>query len=399
MWQEIKNTYHLFSAILACVLYAFPTKYLTVIGVTGTDGKTTTVNLIYHILKSTNKNVSMISSVKAVINGKDYDTGFHVTTPSSWKVQAFLKKAAGELQNKKDGYMILEVTSHAIDQQRIWGVNFDVAVLTNVTHEHLDYHKTYENYVKTKIKLLQKAKIGIYNRDDRSYEVINSKYTIKNAKWLTYGIKNIADITLKEFPIKTTLVGEYNTYNILAAVAVCKQLGLTDEKIKKAIQTFRLPVGRGEIVYENSFTVMIDFAHTPNAINQLLSALRPQVKGKLIHVFGSAGKRDIKKRPAMGEAAARYADTVILTAEDPRGENVLTISQEIISGMPDKDQEKVSIIPDRQEAINKAIFLAKKGDFVVITGKGHEQSMNYGSGEVLWTDHEGVEKALRLRSV
>ena len=389
MWQQAKNIYHLLVAVAANAYYGFPAKKLKVIGVTGTDGKTTTANLIYHILKTAGKNVSIISSVNATINGKAYDTGFHVTTPSSWRVQAFLKKATEQVQNT-DVYIVLEVTSHAIDQQRIWGIDFAIAVLTNVSNEHLDYHKTYENYLRVKAQLLQKAKVAIINRDDGSYKMIS------NLNMVTYGMDMNADVNPQTFSFKTKLIGDFNTYNILAAVCVCRELGLSDAIMRKAIASFTLPVGRAEVVYNNDFMVMIDFAHTPNAIFQILSSLRSQVKGKIIHVFGSAGKRDVKKRPAMGETSARYADAIIITAEDPRGEDVLSISQEILSGIPENKQQNVSMIPDRQDAINKAVGMGKKGDFVVITGKGHEQSMNFGEGEVAWSEHKAVKRALEL---
>jgi UDP-N-acetylmuramoyl-L-alanyl-D-glutamate--2,6-diaminopimelate ligase len=362
-----------------------------VIGITGTDGKTTTVNLIYHILHSSGKTVSMISTVGAVIHGEKFTLGFHVTNPASIALQKFLSKAAKNVF--KDNYLVLEVTSHGLDQNRVWGIPFAIGGITNVTHEHLDYHKTYEAYVKAKSKLLRKAKITIVNADDASYPYI--KRELKNKDIITYG-KTTADITFKTLDFKSNLIGEYNTYNTLLAIAVCKQLGLTDREIKKGIETFNAPIGRSEIVHEDQFTVMIDFAHTPNAFMQLLSSIRPTVKGKLIHVFGSAGLRDVSKRPEMGEAASKFDDVIILTSEDPRSEDPKQIIEQIVSGMSKKfPQEKVFKIVNRQEAITKAISLAKRGDFILITGKAHEQSMNYGNGEKPWSEYEAVEKALR----
>ncbi|MBI2430681.1 MAG: UDP-N-acetylmuramoyl-L-alanyl-D-glutamate--2,6-diaminopimelate ligase [Candidatus Levybacteria bacterium] len=377
MWQDVKNVHHFFSSVLANVWYGFPSKKLTVIGVTGTDGKTTTVNLIYHILKNVGYEVSMISSVGAVINGKKYDIGFHVTTPSAWQIQKFLTKAKGCL--------ILEVTSHALDQYRVWGIDFAVGVLTNITNEHLDYHKSYDNYVRTKVRLLKKAKIAVVNRDDDSYGVISNKF-------ITYGIKNKADVTPKVFPFKTKLIGDFNKYNILAAVTACRQLGVSDDKIRYAIETFTLPVGRAEVMHEDNFTVMIDFAHTPNALEQILRSLRPEIKGRIIHVFGSAGERDRQKRPKMGEVSAKYADVIVLTAEDPRSESMEKIMEDIELGIQNKTVIKIT---DRQEAITAAIKMAKKGDFVLLTGKSHEQSMNYGKGEEPWNEFDAVKQALK----
>lgn len=394
MWQSLKNIYHLVMAVLANIFYGFPSNKLTVIGVTGTDGKTTTVNLIYHILKEAGKNVSMISSVGASIDGEQYDIGLHVTTPSSWQLQRFLRRAARieRFVRQRQPYLVLEVTSHALDQYRVWGIDFAVGVLTNVTREHLDYHKNYENYVATKAKLLNMAKIAIINRDDESYKtIVNSKWLIANSNLITYGLANNSDVNPKSSTFKTKLVGEFNKYNILAAVAVCRALGIPDQTIKKAVISFELPVGRMEVVHDDEFMVMIDFAHTPNALIQILKTVRPEVKGRLIHVFGSAGERDRQKRPEMGTISAKYADVIILTAEDPRSENLDKIISEIETGIKKLEPLK---IPDRQEAINTAVSMARKGDLVLITGKGHEKSMNLGKGEVFWSEHEAVRKAI-----
>ncbi len=292
--RDIKNLYHQASASLAVVYYGFPSKRLTVIGVTGTDGKTTTTHLIYDILKTAGKKSSMVSSVTAIIAGKQYDTGFHVTTPDSWMLQKFLRQAADAGQQ----YLVLEVTSHALDQNRVVGIDFAVGVLTNITHEHLDYHQTYQKYLKTKERLLKRAQIAVINKDDESYKYLNKQYL----KIVTYAVKNDADFTPKKFPFITPLPGQYNRYNCLAAIAVAKQLDIPDEIIKKTLKTFKGVKGRFEkIPTKFGFEIIIDFAHTPNAIEKVLSTLRPLVQGKIIHVFGSAGLRDYNKRHLMGE--------------------------------------------------------------------------------------------------
>jgi len=395
MWQRIKNIYHFFVAIFANILFFFPARKMQVIAVTGTDGKTTTVNLIYHILKSSGAKVSMISSIAAVIDGASYETGSHVTTPSSFSLQKFLRKA----RNKKSEYFVLEVTSHAIDQNRIIGVPIKVAVLTNVTNEHLDYHKTYDNYLKTKLKLLKKAKICVVNSDDSSYmflSEVKSKKTQEN--WITYGLSESSDYNNDTFDIKeNNLLGEFNQYNVLSSVAACKALGITDEAIKKALKTFHMPIGRVDYVYQEDFSVMIDFAHTSNASEQILKAVRPIVKGSLIHVFGSAGERDMLKRPFLGEISSQYCDILILTAEDPRKEDVNEIIAEIEVGVK-KGRGEVIRIPDRKEAIQAAIQMAKKDDLVLITGKSQEGSMNYGKGEEPWDEYKMVKEALAARN-
>lgn len=451
MWQRIKNVYHLGNAFLANVWFGFPSRRLIVIGVTGTDGKTTTTSLIYHILHKAGYSASMISSVGAIIGGKEYDVGFHVTTPSPWALQRFIKKSvnfdnafeklekklqrvrhSGEeerrLQNlpvfsmvqgdsgrahsslarmtmRKMSYLILETTSHAIDQNRIWGIPFYIGVLTNVTHEHLDYHKTYENYVRTKAKLLQMARVAVVNRDDESFKLIsNFKFLI--SKLVTFGMTKKADVNPKVFPFKTNMIGEFNRYNVLAAVATCRSLGIEDEIIRRAILTFKPPIGREEIIYKNPFTIMIDFAHTPNAYDAILSSVKPSIKGRLIHVFGSAGERDASKRPLMGNVSSKYANVIVLTAEDPRSEPVEKIISEIESGIkipnskfqiPNKSKIKIFKIPNRQEAISAAVKMARRGDFVLITGKSHEKSMNYGKGEETWDEFGAVSQALSVR--
>ncbi|MDP2586095.1 MAG: UDP-N-acetylmuramyl-tripeptide synthetase [Candidatus Levybacteria bacterium] len=389
MWQRIKNFYHLGIAIVSNIWFKFPSKKLTVIGVTGTDGKTTTTSLIYHILHVAGFNASMVSSVGAIISGKNFNIGFHVTTPSSFAVQGFIKKAV----DSGSKFLVLETTSHALDQYRVFGIKYEVGVLTNITHEHLDYHKTYENYAKVKVKLLEVSKIAITNRDDESFRLINSKFEIRNSKLVTFGMGKDADVNPKNFPFETDLIGEFNKYNVLAAIAACKALGIKDEAIRKGIKSFMAPRGRAEIVCKKDFTVMIDFAHTPNSIDQILKSVRTSVKGKIIHVFGSAGARDIIKRPLMGEMSSKYADVIILTAEDPRKESVEKIMTQIESGINNKT--KVLKISDRRKAIESAIKMAQKGDLVLLTGKSHEKSMNYGQGEVAWDEYKAVKDVLR----
>ncbi len=409
MWQEAKNVYHLFVAFGASFWYGFPARKLHVIGVTGTDGKTTTVSLIYHILKNSGLRASMISSVGAIIGDSKLDTGFHVTNPDPIPLQRFIKKAA-----LVSDYLVLEVTSHGLDQNRVFGIPFVVGVLTNVTHEHFDYHKTYSNYLHTKLQLLMRSKIAVINRDDESYKTAVDN--VSGTKIVSFGLQKNSDVNLYNFPFRTKLFGEFNAYNILAAVSVCKQLGVSDEKIRSAIASFVPPVGRQEIVYDKDFRVIIDFAHTPNAFEKILPEVRKLTKNRVIHVFGSAAKRDETKRPLMGEASAKYADIIILTAEDSRGESVEKISFDIQKGIQkvnNKHQvvsqsnlEKIKvnntgkyqfIFPDRKKAIHFAMWIAQKGDTVLLTGKGHEKSMNLGNGEEPWNEHQVVKEALLAR--
>ncbi|MGH7245587.1 MAG: Mur ligase family protein, partial [Candidatus Levyibacteriota bacterium] len=333
--------------------------------------------LIYHMLKTAGLSVSMVTSNGAWIHDKEYNLNFHVTNPGSFPLQRFLRLAVRKDLSKNKNFLVLEVTSHGIDQHRIWGIPFAYAVITNITHEHLDYHKTYQAYLKTKAKLLQKASVPIVNRDDMSYDYLMPLLTGK--KVISYSLENNnADITLKTIPFSTKLLGDYNKRNILAAIAVVKQIGVSSDIIKNAITTFHAPLGRTDIIFNDGFSVMIDFAHTPNAFTQILSSVRPQVKGKIIHVFGSAGKRDKTKRPLMGKASSQFADVIILTAEDPRNESIQSICKDIASGFIGKPV--VFVIEDRKKAIEKALSIAKENDMVLLTGKGHEKSINYGRG-------------------
>lgn len=375
MFQKLKNIYHLFQAILANLCYGFPSRKLKVIGVTGTDGKTTTTHLIAHILKTAGKKVSFVSSIVA--------SGFHVTTPSSFALQKLLKQSV----DNNDEYFVLETTSHALDQNRVWGINYEVGVITNITHEHLDYHKNYQDYLLTKIRLLKMSKMGIVNRDDESYQYIkNQKSPLR-----PLGFEGQAKI-IKDIPNLT----KFNQYNYSAAYVVCKQLNLSDEVILEAMKTFQLPKGRLDLVYDKDFKVIIDFAHTPNALLQLLPGIQKlylKGNGRLIHVFGSAGLRDFTKRPMMGEASDKFSDIIILTEEDYRTEDPKKICQQIASGIKNKNYQ---IVLNRQEAISQAIKSAKKDDVVVLTGKAHEKSLCRGKIEYPWDEYEAVKKAIQM---
>lgn len=391
MWQKIKNTYHLTEAILANVLYGFPSKKIKVIGVTGTDGKTTTSHLIYHVIHELGCKVSISSSVFTNIAGEITDTGLHVTTQSRWKIQENLKKSVDAGYE----YFILETTSHGIDQYRNWGIEYDAAVVTNVTEEHLDYHKTYDNYLRTKAKLLLAANVGVVNRDDRSYRQIKEILTEKNKTFKTFSKFEKADYVWSKEKISSDLEGDFNKENLLAAYAICSELGFDQDKIRKALKTFKLPLGRFDTVYDKDFKIVIDFAHTPNSIRKILSTLKKGSKGRLIHVFGSAGLRDYLKRPEMGKASAEYADLTTLTEEDFRTEKIEDINEKVIDGFKARKFTTYKVINDRQEAIEFALKQAKKGDVVAITGKGHEKSLARGTKEYDWDEYKAVKNALK----
>ncbi len=415
--EPIKKTYHFLQALVGALIFLFPSSKLKVIGVTGTDGKTTTVHLIHHILSESGKRVSMVSTVSARIRQKVLDTGLHVTTPDPIKMQYLLRKMA----NEDSEYCVLEVTSHGLAQNRTAFVNFFAAVVTNVTHEHLDYHKTYENYLKAKSRLLSGVKFRILNGDDASFEKLKDK---GGGQLVGYGIKKDLDFRAKninlsskesEFEIqftnkkknekvniKTKLEGEYNIYNILAAFAITYNLGLEPKKIAEAIATFDGIVGRMQYIDEGQdFDLVVDFAHTPVGLERALQYLKSIKRGKLIAVFGSAGERDIAKRAMMGKVATELADINVFTAEDPRREDVNKIIEELTSGAKKAGgiaNRTYRTIPDRAKAINYAIStLASPGDTVVLFGKGHEKSMNIGGIEYPWSDEKIARDALKIK--
>ena len=383
----INNFFHLPMAILANIFYGFPTGRIKIIGVTGTDGKTTTANMIYRVLKTAGKKVSMVSTINAVIGGKVYDTGFHVTSPDPFTIQSLARRAV----NFGDAYLILEVTSHGLDQFRFWGIKFIVGVITNITHEHLDYHKNFENYSNVKLRLLKHCSTAVVNKN------ITAPKDFKG-KIITFGLDK-GNFNQKEVKLKLKVLGDYNIENALAALSVAFVLNIPKDIARNALEGFEGIKGRMEEVKNNKgIKIFIDFAHTPNGLKQALVTLRTRVRfGRLIVVFGAASKRDAEKRPMMGELSAKYANITILTDEDPRHEDRNKIIDEIAKGAI-KEGAKMAITlfkeADRQKAINFAIALAKKGDIVGIFGKGHEKSINYKGVETPWSDFEAVKKAL-----
>ncbi|PIP32547.1 hypothetical protein COV53_03135 [Candidatus Gottesmanbacteria bacterium CG11_big_fil_rev_8_21_14_0_20_37_11] len=406
MFRRIKNIFHLINAFIAVIYYRFPARGLRIIGITGTSGKTTTTHIIYDILRNAGLRVSMISTVKAIINNKNYDTGFHVTTPSPFILQKFLREAADGASK----IAIIEVTSHALDQNRIFGIPVEIAVITNISHEHLDYHLTLNNYRNIKAKIMNGAKYVILNKDDRNYDFLKNK---AKGKTIGFSLNKLSDVNIVDHIHNINLPGKYNQYNILASKAVAVILGVPEKVIESSILDFQAIPGRMEEVKTNrSYKVIIDFAHKPDALEQVLIASKKMVKNNLIVVFGCAGLRDRQKRSMMGEIAIKLADYVVLTAEDPRTEDVRKIINEISTGcikaggiiakrsdiqknILNKKRKYYWQIPDRQEAINFVLRnLASKGDLILICGKGHEKSMCYGKVEYPWDERKAIEKAL-----
>ena len=409
-------------AHLAAAFHGYPARKLRVIGVTGTDGKTTTVELVRSILAAAGHKTGMISTVEALIGDEHYETGLHITTPDALQMQEYLERMVGAGMQ----YAVLEATSHGLAQHRVTACDFDVAVVTNITHEHLDYHKTYEDYREAKARLFRDLassfrkpdtpKTSILNADDASFEHLRQ---IPAARYLTYGLERSADVTARdivhtptatafvaatsygEFAVRTELPGPFNVYNILAAIAVGVSQVVPCEAMQEGIQAVRGVPGRMERMdLGQDFTAIVDFAHTPNGLQRALETARGLTEGWVIVVFGCAGLRDVVKRPMMGEIAGKLADRVVITAEDPRTEDLDTIMAQIAAGCEragHREGEDYWRVGDRGEAIGFAVKMARAGDLVIVTGKGHEQSMCLGTTEYPWDDREAVRKALGSR--
>lgn len=407
----VNYLYHFPQAFLASRLYGNPGQDLEVIGVTGTDGKTTTSTLIYHILKTAKKKVALVSTVDAKIGRASIKTGFHVTSPNPFALQAFLRR----MRSQKIRYVVLEVTSHGLDQFRTYPLRPKIAVLTNITHEHLDYHHTFDNYRDAKLKLFKNAEHAVVNKDLPIFADINAR--LPNILFSTYSLKaesqmkpdkieylsNKTVFTLGHTTYTLPMTGEYNLYNALAAISTALLLDISTTDIIRALVSFRGVKGRlEEIENVRGIHTFVDFAHTPNALRSVLVNLRSKLGSgeRLIVVFGAAGLRDASKRPMMGKAASEFADKIIITSEDPRFEDPNMIAKEIMGGMPNRVRKDVVVELDRGRAINYAVnTLAKKGDWVVVCGKGHEESMNLdGFTETPWSEHDALLSALNKKS-
>lgn len=390
----VNNLKHFPMAVLANVRYGFPARGLVVIGVTGTDGKTTTVNMIYRILKDAGKKVAMVSTVKAVIEDQQIDTGFHVTSPTHFDMQKYIRLA----KKTECEYLVLEVSSFALSQYRVWGIKFDIGVITNVTHEHLDYHRTWNNYLLAKSTLIKNTRIAVINRDEKHFSRLKK---MAKGNVVSFGLSAAADFNPKKFPLTLRVIGNFNVLNGEAAAAVCANLGVSREEIRKSLNKFEGVEGRMNLVPNSrKLNIVIDYAHTPNGLMNALQSLKDEFnQGKLIAVIGAEGQRDSSKRRPMGFVGAKMADYLIITAVDPRGK-LEQISAEIAEGAKKAGGEvgrNVLVINDRREAIRTAINeLAKPGDVIGLFGKGHERSMNLdGKHEIEWSDLAEVTSLLK----
>lgn len=394
-------------------LYKLDLQGIPVVGVTGTDGKTTTCEMLYHLLSKVGFCPAVVTTVSAKCGDVEVDTGFHTTTPSAQELYALLKK----FKVLGCTHIVLEVTSHALAMGRVAGLKFDVVVFTNVTQDHFDYHKTWENYIYAKSLLITKnlketGTVVLTKADSKSYtylaKLISRKQNIIALDSQNITVKgNQTIFEIDDTPVTLNVLGDYNVQNALSALGAILGLKLISSfpKLCGYFADFNGVAGRMQVLQREPFMVIVDFAHTPNALEKALTSVRKLVqgdKGKVIVVFGCAGNRDASKRPLMGAVAKKHADITILTAEDPRTEDISKINAQIKTGWDDAQGTGMDIITvdidsmeNRGQAIKKALEIAKPGDVVIFCGKGHEKSLCFGTTEHPWSDIEEVKKALR----
>jgi UDP-N-acetylmuramoyl-L-alanyl-D-glutamate--2,6-diaminopimelate ligase len=429
-YNKLVIPYHVLRADLAAHQYGFPGKRMRVIGVTGTNGKTSTCFLIWKMLNAAGHKTGLMTTVAWGVDKLEKQIE-HMTTVDAKTLNYRMKKIA----DAGAEFLVLEVTSHALAQHRTFGVPIEIAVMTNVTHEHLDYHNTFENYRDAKRRLFKMAKYGVVNEDDKSWA-----YFAKDVKeYITYGINSgilrAKDVRLGAqgveyfvdnegsardklvandkhlsgnkyasgdmLRIKTKIPGEFTVYNSLAAVAVGLKLGLSKEQISQGILALDSVEGRmNRVDLGQNFEVIVDYAHTPDAFLKVYESVVPGKKGRIISLFGGAGRRDESTRGERGEIAARNSDIVIVTEDDSRDENPAEIAEEFVKGAEQAGflrGKNLLVELNREKAIQMAVDLARKDDIVLILGKGHEKTILRATGAVPFEDLKVTEKALKKR--
>ena len=415
--NPLRLWYHGLRAIIANIVYGFPSKWMTIIGITGTNGKTTTSNIVAEWLRASGRKVFMFTTVNIMIWDEVFTNHSKMTSPDAFELQRWFSVA------KKEGcdIAVIETASHGIKMHRIWGLDYDISVLTNITQDHLDLHRTMEDYVNTKLKIFKKLmyyarkpgikKTWIINIDSEYHELFLAetydslyKYGMGyDANLRAEKIKNTRDsmnftvqMPGKSLDIKTHLRGNFNVSNILAAIGVFAALGIDRETIPQIVSEIKWVPGRMEEVKSlEGFSVFIDYAHTADALENVLETLgEMKEKWRIITVFGCTGDRDTTKRPIMGQVVSRLSDIVIVTQDDDYTENPQKIIKDILPGIDRKQWEDFWIIVDRREAIRTALVTAKKGDIILLAGKWDEHALLTNSWPVEWHEKTIVEQML-----
>ena len=384
-----------------------PSGKLKLIGITGTNGKTTIATLLYRLVTKLGCRAGLISTIEVLISGRSQEATH--TTPDALQINRLL----ADMVNQDCSYCFMEVSSHSIDQQRIAGLQFAGGIFTNLTHEHLDYHKDFRHYLNSKKAFfdhLPADAFALTNLDDR-----NGKVMVQNseAKTKTYSLRSLSDykgkimekhfdgtqLKINDRDVWTSFIGEFNAYNILAVYACCVLLSLEKESVLTALSELKPVRGRAEVVTgESGIVAIVDYAHTPDALKNIIQSVNQIRSGgqKLITVVGAGGNRDRTKRPLMGDIAASGSDRVILTSDNPRNESPEAIIDEIKSGISETGMKKVIAIVDRHEAIKTAIMLANKGDIVLVAGKGHETYQDIAGEKIHFDDLEVIRQIMNL---
>jgi UDP-N-acetylmuramoyl-L-alanyl-D-glutamate--2,6-diaminopimelate ligase len=408
MLRRLENGYRRLRVKLVSARYGNPSKHLRVIAVTGTNGKTTTSCYINEILKEAHFTTAMFTTAVIEVAGKRKLNDLNATVASTARMQRFFRDA----KRANVDYVVLEVTSHALDQHKLDGVPIEAAVMTNLTQDHLDYHKTMEEYAAAKSKLFQlRPRFIVLNRDDEWYDYFNQ--FVASEQKMTYGrsveaeakITHVklyrkgteADVVLDHqthLELATNLPGEFNVMNMTAATTLAYLLGVKLEDIQEGVANVEAVPGRFERAVEGlGYDVIVDYAHTPDALEKLLAAARGITKQRVILVFGACGDRDQGKRPIMGEIAARGADRIFLTDEESYNEDPEQIRRMLKEGIErGRGDAKTTEIADRRQAIERALGCAKKGDMVLITGMGHEQYRIVNGQRLPWNDGQVVRE-------
>lgn len=443
--EFLKNLYRQITFSFACISQGVNLNSIKFIGITGTSGKTTTSSMLFHILKESGIKVGLISTVGVIAGDESLESGFHVTTPDPVDLVRFIKL----MQDKKMEYVILESSSHALEQRRMGSIKYNFAVFTNITSDHLDWHKTWKRYARAKARLIDRLKSGgkvIINKDDfKSYEYLKN---YSNKPVIEYSLNEISEkvetlegaqfkYNNENFTIK--ILGDYNISNALAAIKVAESIGINTKKIANSFNNFKTVQGRMEIFQMNPYTVILDFAHNGDSLEKSLVTAKKLIRnnGKLISIFGSAGLRDVHKRFEMGAISGKISDITIVTAEDPRTEKLFNINSEIINGLQSSGPKTVMRFQDhsqyqsyletikngnpqdyfvqgeygnikiksvfafdeesvqsRFDAIDLAIKIAREGDVIITNGKGHERTLAFGNTEYPFSDSDALKKSL-----
>ena len=416
--HPLRLFYHKLWGIAAAVSYGFPGRKLTVIGITGTDGKTTTAEMTYEILTQAGYKTGLCSTVEFAIGKHRFRNTTHKTTVGRFGLQKMLRR----MEKAKCTHVVIETSSHALKQHRTWGISYDIATITNISPEHLDFHGDIENYRETKGKLLKNlksgkkkgiAKIAVLNKDDEHFHYFDS-YDLDNK--LSFGFHNKADITAKrihltseysEFdlyisdeciPIKINIPGDFNIQNALAASSIAHSLHIPLKKIKEGLENITFVPGRMEKVDEGQpFDVIVDFAMTERGYENVLSFLKKTVKNHLWVIFGCCGERDKQKRAGIGKIAMKYCDRVVITDDEPYHEDPKHIRDMTEAGVKEsggKLETNYFIIPDRKKAFEFAIKNAKKGDSILVPGMGDFEGRTIMGKVVPWSDRKVLQKIL-----